>query len=75
MDARSAMLALADDAAFYGFDKLHTLITSPSKPNIDFSWTGFLDWLLRPCRVLRRRPPRKLAGLCELHHVGTVLVR
>lgn len=76
MDSRTAMLALADDAAFYGLDKLHSLITSPNKPNIDFSWTGFSGHVVSFDDVLRGSLPDSVSyttsGLCSFDDGGSV---
>ena len=69
MSMKTAMLNLVEDAAFYGLTRLHTLLTSPSSPKIDFGWTGFSNRVITFEDVLNSNLPESVnystSGLCS----------
>ena len=69
MDIAAATRNLALDAAFYGFSRLHSALTAPRQPTIDFSWTGFSAHVIRFEDVLQGNYPANItyttSGLCS----------
>lgn len=69
MDIASATRNLALDAAFYGLSRLHSMLTAPRQPSMDFSWTGFSAHVVRFDEVLQGNLPANInyttSGLCS----------
>lgn len=66
MDTRRA---LAEDAAFFGLSKLHTMLTAPRQPSMDLAWAGLSARVVCFEDVLRGNLPENVSyttsGLCS----------
>ena len=69
MDEHMAMQNLAEDAAFYGLNRLYALLTKPNAPKMDLSWSGFSGRVVSFEDLLAGKLPDAVsyttAGLCS----------